>query len=104
MRINCVKSFQLVVKLLAKPFLSEKEGLILKTRKRDYVSQIFSEAKTISKNIGLVTTNLDDYIFCMISGVEKVLSSNGYNTTLRLTRNRINNERGTIIITLKIRY
>ena len=42
----------------------EKEGLILKKQgSGTYVSQIFSEAKTISKNIGLVTTNLDDYIF-----------------------------------------
>ena len=81
----------------------EKEGLILKKQgSGTYVSQIFSEAKTISKNIGLVTTNLDDYIFpAIISGVEKVLSSNGYNTTLRLTRNRINNEREQLLSLLK---
>lgn len=47
-----------------------------------------------SKNIGLITTYLDDYIFpSIISGIEKVLSKNGYNTHLRLTRNKINNER-----------
>ncbi len=81
----------------------EKEGLVLKKQgSGTYVNPIFTETKTISKNIGLVTTYLDDYIFpTIISGVEKVLSSNGYNTTLRLTRNKINNEREQLLSLLK---
>ena len=49
-----------------------------------------------------MTTYLDDYIFPgIISGIEKVLSLNGYNTTLRLTRNKVNTEREQLLSLLK---
>ena len=75
--------------------LLEEEGLV--SRKRGsgtYINQLANEKKAATRNIGLVTTYLDDYIFpTIISGVEKVLSKNNYNLTLRLTRNKIQNER-----------
>ena len=81
----------------------EKEGLVLKKQgSGTYVNHIFSETKIPSKTIGLVTTYLDDYIFPgIISGIEKVLSLNGYNTTLRLTRNKVNTEREQLLSLLK---
>ncbi|WP_317326986.1 GntR family transcriptional regulator [Turicibacter sanguinis] len=81
----------------------EKEGLVLKKQgSGTYVNHIFSETKIPSKTIGLVTTYLDDYIFPgIISGIEKVLSLNGYNSTLRLTRNKVNTEREQLLSLLK---
>lgn len=81
----------------------EKEGLILKKQgSGTYVNHINSANKIPSKTVGLVTTYLDDYIFpTIISGVEKVLSQNGYNTTLRLTRNKVNSEREQLLSLLK---
>lgn len=81
----------------------EKEGLVIKKQgSGTYVNHITSENKVQSKTIGLVTTYLDDYIFpTIISGVEKVLSQNGYNTTLRLTRNKVNSEREQLLSLLK---
>ncbi|MCL1948736.1 MAG: GntR family transcriptional regulator [Turicibacter sp.] len=73
----------------------EDEGLV--TRKRGsgtYINPVIPAKKTATKNIGLITTYLDDYIFpLIISGVEKVLSDNQYHMTLRLTRNKVRNER-----------
>lgn len=47
-----------------------------------------------TQTIGVMTTYLDDYIFPrIISGIEKVLSQSGYQMTLRLTRNKVLNER-----------
>ncbi|MGL4337449.1 MAG: GntR family transcriptional regulator [Turicibacter sp.] len=81
----------------------EQEGLIIRKQgSGTYVNNINLSAKQPSKNIGLVTTYLDDYIFpTIISGVEKVLSKNGYNTTIRLTRNKVNNEREQLLSLLK---
>ncbi|MBQ8993091.1 MAG: GntR family transcriptional regulator [Turicibacter sp.] len=73
----------------------EKEGLIIKKQgSGTYVNEHLPQSKTISKNIGLITPELDDFIFpSIISGIEKVLSKNGYHTNVRLTHHKINNER-----------
>ena len=73
----------------------EKEGLV--TRRRGsgtYINDSGKEKSPLTGNIGLITTYLDDYIFpSIISGVEKVLSKKNYNMLLRLTRNKVHNER-----------
>jgi len=73
----------------------EKEGLVTRIQgSGTYINEVVQERKPTYHNIGLVTTYLDDYIFpTIISGVEKVLSRNKYNMTLRLTRNKVQNER-----------
>lgn len=73
----------------------EKEGLVLKKQgSGTYVNQTLLQINKISKTIGLLITSLDDDVIPpIISGVEKVLSRHDYHTTLRLTRNRINDER-----------
>lgn len=49
--------------------------------------------KRLSKNIGVITTYLDDYIFpSIIQGMDKVLSKNGYSMTLGITYNSVENE------------
>lgn len=73
----------------------EQEGLV--TRRQGsgtYINHLNATNKSVSNNIGFVTTYLDDHVFpYIISGAEKVLSSAGYNMTLRLTRNKVHNER-----------
>jgi len=73
----------------------EKEGLV--TRKRGsgtYVNQVTIPGKMSTHNIGVITTYLDDHVFPhIISGAEKILSKANYNMTLRLTRNKVHNER-----------
>jgi len=73
----------------------EQEGLV--TRKRGsgtYINHANSARKPASHNIGIITTYLDDHVFpYIISGAEKILSKENYNMTLRLTRNKVHNER-----------
>ena len=71
----------------------EKENLVNRIQgSGTYINDIIQ--KKASYNIGMVTTYLDDYIFpTIVSGIEKVLSQNNYNLTLRLTRNKVHNER-----------
>jgi len=73
----------------------EQNGLV--TRKRGsgtYITKTVQTSKPMSHNIGIMTTYLDDHVFpYIISGAEKVLSKADYNMTLRLTRNKVHNER-----------
>lgn len=73
----------------------EQENLV--TRKRGsgtYINKTDFTKKHQSFNIGIMTTYLDDHVFpYIISGAEKVISKAGYNMTLRLTRNKVHNER-----------
>ena len=73
----------------------EQEGLV--TRRRGsgtYINDLALANKLASHNIGVITTYLDDHVFpYIISGAEKVLSKKNYNMTLRLTRNKVHNER-----------
>ena len=71
----------------------EAEGLV--TRKRGsgtYVNHFFAD--THRKNIGVLTTYSDAYIFpSIISGIEEVLSQKDHRMTLGFTQNKIENER-----------
>jgi len=97
-------------KLISENKLCDKFGISRQTarqaisilEKEDLVNRIQGSGTYInnriptkaSYNIGMVTTYLDDYIFpTIVSGIEKVLSRNNYNLTLRLTRNKVHNER-----------
>ena len=81
----------------------EQEGLV--TRKRGsgtYINHLHATDKPASHNIGVITTYLDDHIFpYIISGAEKVLSKKNYNMTLRLTRNKVHNERTQLLSLLE---
>lgn len=51
-------------------------------------------AQSSSKNIGVITTYLSDYIFpSIIKGIESYLSEHGYNLTLACTNNDVEKER-----------
>ena len=75
--------------------LLEKEGLV--TRKQGsgtYINNTPLSPSVSTRNIGLLITYWDEYIFpSIISGIEKVLSKNNYNMILRLTRNQVDHER-----------
>jgi len=71
----------------------EREGLVVKRQgSGTYVNGL--TAKPQHKNIGILTTYIGDYIFPgLISGIQDVLSHHDYQMTLRLTQNKIKNER-----------
>lgn len=73
----------------------EQAGLV--TRKQGsgtYINRVNNTNKLASHNIGMITTYLDDHIFpYIISGAEKILSKRNYNMTIKLTRNKVHNER-----------
>ena len=75
----------------------EAEGFV--TRKRGsgtYVNHFIAD--TERKNIGVLTTYSDAYIFpSIISGIEEVLSQKGYRMTLGFTQNKIENERSQLL-------
>lgn len=73
----------------------EQENLVVRKRgSGTYINQLIPTKKNQSYNIGMMTTYLDDHVFpYIISGAEKVLSKAGYHMTLRLTRNKVHNER-----------
>ncbi len=81
----------------------EEEGLVIKKRgSGTYVNQLFSETTVPSKMIGLLIPSLENPISStIISGIEDVLSRNGYHITLRLTRHKVNTEREHLISLLK---
>ncbi|MDR2183333.1 MAG: GntR family transcriptional regulator [Clostridiales bacterium] len=71
----------------------EREDLVVKRQgSGTYVKGPL--AKPQHKNIGILTTYIGDYIFPgLISGIQDVLSRHDYQMTLRLTQNKIENER-----------
>jgi GntR family transcriptional regulator of arabinose operon len=81
----------------------EHEGLV--TRRQGsgtYINHLNPTNKAASHQIGLITTYLDDHVFpYIISGAEKVLSKADYNMTLRLTRNKVHNERTQLLSLLE---
>lgn len=74
----------------------ESEGIVERRRgSGTYVRRIALEQPTgpRTRNIGVVSTYLDSYIFpSIIKGIEKVLSDNGYTMQLALTNNQMQNE------------
>ena len=73
--------------------LLEREGLVIKKQGSGTYVNGHTE-KPRHKNIGILTTYISDYIFPnLISGIQDVLSRHDYQMTLRLTQNKIENER-----------
>lgn len=73
----------------------ESEGLLERRRgSGTYVSANKNIAKpNASKNIGVVLTYIDDYIFpSIVKGIERVLTKNGYIMQLAFTYNRVEKE------------
>lgn len=72
----------------------EQEGLVERRRgSGTYISASPTAAVLASRNIGVVTTYLDSYIFpSIIKGIEGVLAKEGYSVQLSLTRNRVESE------------
>lgn len=73
----------------------ESEGLLERRRgSGTYVSANKNVAKAnASKNIGVVLTYIDDYIFpSIVKGIERVLTKNGYIMQLAFTYNRVEKE------------
>ena len=73
----------------------ESEGLLERRRgSGTYVSASKNLIKkNSSRNIGVILTYLDDYIFpSIVKGIEKVLTKNGYFMQLAFTYNRVEKE------------
>ena len=81
----------------------EHEGLVTRVQgSGTYINQVTPFRKSATHNIGLITTYLDNNVFpYIISGAEKILSQNNYNMTLRLTRNKVHNERTQLLSLLE---
>ena len=81
----------------------EQEGLV--TRRQGsgtYIKQTTLTRRPVTHSVGLITTYLDNNVFpYIISGAEKILSQNNYNMTLRLTRNKVHNERTQLLSLLE---
>ena len=81
----------------------EQEGLV--TRRQGsgtYINRLNPTNKPATHHIGVITTYLDDHVFpYIISGAEKILSKKNYNMTLRLTRNKVHNERTQLLSLLE---
>jgi GntR family transcriptional regulator of arabinose operon len=80
----------------------EREGLVVKRQgSGTFVSG--HDARPQHKNIGILTTYIGDYIFPgLISGIQDVLSGHDYQMTLRLTQNKIENERRQLLSLLSL--
>lgn len=72
----------------------EKEGLVERRRgSGTYVTHRRTEPRPHTRNIGVISTYLDSYIFpAIIKGIESVLSADGYSMQLSLTNNQVQNE------------
>ncbi len=74
----------------------ESEGLLERRRgSGTYVCEAQSKtaSRAVSRNIGVVLTYLDDYIFpSIVKGIEEVLTKNGYFMQLAFTYNMIEKE------------
>lgn len=71
----------------------EQEGLI--ERRRGSGTYIRTENRRAAKgsNVAIITTYISDYIFpTIIRGIEETLTSAGYNLTLGVTNNRVEDE------------
>jgi GntR family transcriptional regulator of arabinose operon len=72
----------------------EQEGLVKTVRgSGTYISANDTGKKAASKNIGIILTYLDDYVFPMIlAGIESYLTENGYTMQLLITHKKVENE------------
>lgn len=72
----------------------EQEKIVERRRgSGTYITYTTEVKREITRNIGVVTTYIDDYIFTsIIRGIETVLAQNGYTMQLAFTHNRVENE------------
>ena len=80
----------------------EREGLVLKRQgSGTYINGYRTQPQ--HKNIGILTTYIGEYIFPgLISGIQDILSHHDYQMTLRLTQNKIENERRQLLSLLSL--
>lgn len=73
----------------------EREGLLDRRRgSGTYIRKNPENSKTPTKNVGVIMSYLDEYIFPgIIRGVDSVLSPLGYNIVLGITYNKLENEK-----------
>lgn len=76
----------------------EEQGMVERMQGSGTYVRSVTPALRRRQTVCVMTTYLDDYIFPeILSGVEEVLSAEGYNTLMRLTRNRISTERQNLL-------
>lgn len=76
----------------------EEQGLVERLQGSGTYVRALVPAARRRQTVCVMTTYLDDYIFPeILSGAEEVLSAAGYNTQMRLTRNRISTERQNLL-------
>jgi len=80
----------------------EREGLVVKRQgSGTYVNGPSTASQ--HKNIGILTSYISEYIFpSLISGIQDVLSRHDYQMTLRLTQNKVDNERRQLLSLLSL--
>ncbi len=76
----------------------EEQGLVERLQGSGTYVRAVMPAPKRRQTVCVMTTYLDDYIFPeILSGVEEILTTEGYNTQMRLTRNRISTERQNLL-------
>jgi len=71
----------------------EQEGMLLRQRGSGTYINAVAKKTEITHRIGVITTYITDYIFPSITrGIEEELSGRGYQLTLGVTKNRVENE------------
>ena len=71
----------------------EQEGIVRRQKGSGTYVTIPSKKESATKNIGVITTYITDYIFPhIIRGIEEELSRKGYRLTLGVTKNRVEEE------------
>ena len=76
----------------------EEQGLVERLQGSGTYVRAVAPAPARRQTVCVMTTYLDDYIFPeILSGVEEVLTAEGINTQMRLTRNRISAERQNLL-------
>lgn len=81
----------------------EREGYVNRRKgSGTFIAYDGLKRRTASKNIGVISTYFDSYIFPkIISGIEGVLTQNGYGMLLSLTNNTIENEKRALLSMLE---
>ena len=73
--------------------LLENDGLLSRVRGSGTYIGTAAAKRPPTKNIGVITTYLDDYIFpSIIHGIDQALTRNGYSMRLSITHNRTEDE------------
>lgn len=77
----------------------EREGFLERIHgSGTYVKATSLPTTSAAKTVCVMTTYLDDYIFpFIVSGIEKILTAAGYEINLKLTRNKVANERANLL-------